>query len=226
MLTVRTSCRYWTGGVSGLIGRFSLCMVAGSRYTDEHMSGRFIVLEGPDGSGTTMHTSLLAERLRTSGATVLQTCEPTPGPIGLFIREHLKKQTLPSDALQLLFTADRAWHLAQDVLPALEQGSTVISDRYWLSTVVYAEALGLNASGLEQMNKTFKEPDAQIVLLPPFEVCLERLGKRAERDILETDSIQKRVYDGYVKYCDIYGIPVIDSSGSVEETAALIAKIA
>lgn len=201
-------------------------MLARKRYTDERMSGRFIVIEGPDGSGTTLHTSLLAERLRSEGIDVVQTCEPTSGPIGLFIREHLKKQTLPSDALQILFTADRAYHLQNEVLPALERGATVISDRYWLSTVVYAEGLGINAEALEQINRTFIQPDVQVVLLPPFEVCQERLGKRPERDILETDSIQKRVYDAYVKYAVKYNIPVIDSSGSKEDTAALIAALA
>lgn len=190
------------------------------------MSGRFIVLEGPDGSGTTLHSSLLAERLRGNAAEVVQTCEPTSGPVGQFIREHLKKESLPADTLQLLFTADRAWHLQKEVLPALERGATVISDRYWLSTVVYAEALGINAAALEQLNKTFIQPDAQVILLPPFEVCQERLGKRAERDILEGESLQKKVYDAYVKYAVQYNIPVIDSSGSVDDTAAQIAKIA
>lgn len=190
------------------------------------MNGRFIVLEGPDGSGTTMHVALLAERLRNEGKTVLQTCEPTQGPVGQFIREHLKKESLPADTLQLLFTADRAWHLQKDVLPALERGETVISDRYWLSTVVYAEALGINADALQQLNQTFIQPDVQIILLPPFEICQERLGRRAERDILEEDSLQKLVYNGYTEKAKTMGIPLVDSSGTIEETAALIAKFA
>lgn len=197
-------------------------MLAKNRYTDEHMSGKFIVLEGPDGSGTTLHTALLAERLRAKGIEVLQTCEPTPGPIGVFIREHLKKQTLPSDALQLLFTADRSWHLANEVLPALERGATVISDRYWLSTVVYAEALGIDPTGLAFVNEKFRKPDLQLLLLPPFEVCQERLGKRVERDILEGDSLQKKVYEAYKKRAAEYGIQIIDSSGDKESTAATI----
>jgi len=190
------------------------------------MSGRFIVLEGPDGSGTTMHVALLTERLRNSGVDVVQTCEPTNGPIGRFIRENLKQQKLSPEALQLLFTADRAEHIQKDLLPALERGATVISDRYWLSTVVYGEALGIPTDGLGYMNKTFRQPDVQVVLLPPFEVCQERLGQRQERDILEGDSLQKKVYDAYVKYAVHYGIPVIDSSGPIEDTAAMIAKMA
>jgi dTMP kinase len=186
------------------------------------MSGRFIVLEGPDGSGTTLHTAMLAEHLRNKGTEVVQTCEPTDGPVGGFIREHLKKEGLPPDTLQLLFTADRSWHLAKDVLPALERGATVVSDRYWLSTVVYAEALGINSAALEQLNRHFVQPDAQILLLPPFEICLERLGKRGERDILEGDSLQKKVYEAYKLWTAKEGIPIVDSSGSIDETAQAI----
>lgn len=201
-------------------------MVAKNWYTDEYMSGRFIVLEGPDGSGTTLHTAMLADRLRAKGIEVLQTCEPTSGPIGVFIREHLKKQTLPSNALQLLFTADRAWHLTNEVIPALERGSTVISDRYALSTVVYAEALGIDPIGLQQVNDRFVKPDVQLLLLPPFEVCQERLGKRIERDILEEDSLQKRVYEAYKKRAEEQGIPLIDSSMNKETTADAILQYA
>lgn len=186
------------------------------------MSTQFIVLEGPDGSGTTLHTALLAKRLRAQGIDVVETCEPTPGPIGVFIREHLKANTLPPDALQLLFTADRAWHLTHEVLPALERGATVISDRYWLSTIVYAEALGVDPSGLALVNEKFRTPDLQLLLLPPFEVCQERLGRRTERDILEENTLQKKVYDIYKKRADEYGINIIDSSGDKEATADAI----
>ena len=188
-------------------------------------SGRFIVLEGPDGSGTTMHVALLAEHLRSEGADAVQTCEPTDGAIGRFIREHLKKQTLTPEALQLLFTADRIEHLHKEVLPALNRGATVISDRYWLSTVVYGEALGIDTDGLEYLNRKMRQPDVQIVLLPPFETCQERLGRRAEKDILEGDSLQMRVYNAYTKRAKAEHIPVVDSSGSIDATGEMIAAL-
>ncbi len=113
-----------------------------------------IILEGPDGSGTTTHSALLAETLRKEGRDVLLTCEPTDGPIGRFIRGELSKEKIDSPAaLQLLFTADRAWHVDTVIRPALEAGKTVITDRFSLSTIVYGEALGIDKEWLESMNK-------------------------------------------------------------------------
>lgn len=183
------------------------------------MSGRFIVLEGPDGSGTTTHTALLAERLQTGGTDVILTREPTTGPIGSFIRQELKNGLIPPLPLQLLFSADRAWHEFEELVPALEADKVVISDRYWLSTIVYAKALGIDPAPLVELNLKFVQPTTQIVLLPPFEVCMERLGLRADHDMLEKESIQRRVYDGYLEMAQKMHIPVIDSSGEMNDVA-------
>lgn len=187
------------------------------------MRGRFIVLEGPDGSGTTTHTALLAKNLQEKGVDVFLTKEPTDGPIGLFIRQQLSLGTMPSDALQMLFSADRAWHLASEVLPALEMGKTVISDRYMLSTLLYGEALGLDRDWLEIMNKKFIKPDYVILALPSFEVCMQRLNKRSTKDMLESqDDLQRRVYDGYASFARTHTLPVLDTSGSPEEVSAML----
>ncbi len=187
------------------------------------MRGRFIVLEGPDGSGTTTHTALLAKRLQDSGVDVLLTQEPTNGPIGSFIRAQLSLGSIPFDALQMLFSADRAWHVAQTILPALESGKTVISDRYMLSTLVYGHALGLDADWLENMNKNFIQPDFLAVALPSFEVCMQRLNKRSTKDMLESqDDLQRRVYEGYKIYAENHHIPLVDTSGSLEQTSDIL----
>lgn len=189
------------------------------------MDSQFLVLEGPDGSGTTTHAALLNERLIAFGVEVALTCEPTDGPIGLFIRQALTENRIPPDALQLLFTADRAWHVQSMINPALEKGKTVISDRYWLSTYVYAQALGLDPLPFLEMNKTFVQPTKQIIFLPPFDVCLERLGQRESRDMLEEDSLQQRVYDGYKAYAKEYALPIVDSSSSIEEVSERVFQL-
>lgn len=185
------------------------------------MRGRFIVLEGPDGSGTTTHTALLANRLQEQGVDVLLTQEPSDGPIGRFIRAELSLGTMPSDALQMLFSADRAWHIAQVVQPALESGKTVVCDRYSLSTLLYGKALGLSADWLENMNKYFIQPDVLAIALPSFEVCMQRLNKRDIKDMLEAqDDLQRCVYDNYVSYAKEHAIPAIDTGASKEDVAA------
>lgn len=183
------------------------------------MQGVFIVLEGPDGSGTTTHAKRLTKRLSDEGTDVFLTREPTEGPIGRMIREKLQKSDIPASSLQMLFMADRAWHVEEEILPALKAGKTVVCDRYALSTIVYGEALGLDPLFLESMNTKFIQPTHQLVLLPPFETCLERVGKRTSKDILEEDSLMKRVYDSYQKHAKRLGLTIIDSSGDVEKVA-------
>lgn len=188
--------------------------------------GRFIVLEGPDGSGTTTHSKLLAETLRSQGEDVVLTAEPTDSPIGKFIREQLQEKTVecPS-ALQLLFCADRAWHIEKVIKPALAAGKTVISDRYVISTLIYGEALGLDPDWLVRVNTPFLEPDVMIIALPPLHTCLERIMKRKQLDVFENTRFQKLVYDLYEKAgAEDDSAIVIDTGGERNEVAAEILK--
>ncbi|MFA6523364.1 MAG: dTMP kinase [Candidatus Peribacteraceae bacterium] len=180
------------------------------------MHGKLIVLEGPDGAGTTLHCKLLAERLEKEGHTVLVTAEPTDGPIGTHIRDILRgRELLPADALQLLFCADRAWHIDRVIRPALQEGKIVIADRYTLSTVAYGAVQGLDATWLQGINDAFVKPDCVILALPPLNVALERLGRRPSHDIFEQRDVQEKLHDVYRKLAsEDPGITVIDTSGS------------
>ena len=201
-------------------------IIAKKPYTYEGMHARFIVLEGPDGSGTTSHTGLLAESLRKAGFDVLLTFQPSHGPIGKFIRSSLREGGLSASSLQLLFSADRAWHMDTVVKPALQEGKMVICDRYDLSTVIYGEASGVSPEWLRTVNDAFPRPDVLLLMLPPFSTCMERLNLR-DKDILEQDdSLQKRVYESYRQASlTLPSECVVDTSGSMEETAAHILRI-
>jgi dTMP kinase len=132
---------------------------------------------------------------------------------------------MPSDALQLLFCADRAWHGAV-IEQALKDGKTVICDRYSLSTVMYGKALGLDAAWLESLNTKFIQPDQMLLLLPSFETCMQRLGERSSRDMLESDSLQRSVYEAYAGYRDAHPeVPCVDTNGRMEDVAKMIADI-
>jgi dTMP kinase len=185
------------------------------------MKGKFIVLEGPDGSGTTTHSTLLAQKLKSKGHDVLLTAEPTDSPIGLFIRDQLKKKNIDSaSALQLLFCADRAWHIEKVIRPALEAGKIVISDRYVISTLVYGEALGLAPEWLLKINTPFIEPDVLLIALPPLRFCIQRIGLRRQLDVFENTRFQKKIYDLYEKITiDDPQAHAIDTSGSTEKVA-------
>ncbi|MBU0457941.1 dTMP kinase [Patescibacteria group bacterium] len=191
------------------------------------MSGTFIVLEGPDGCGTTLHARLLYERLKNEGMNVVPTFEPSNGPIGNEIRDilHSHKEISPME-LQQMFCDDRKWHVENVIEPALDKGKIVISDRFFCSTICYGTALGLSKDKMKDLNKDFIQPDQVFFLLPPFEVCRKRMGKRDKHDSLEDDSLQQKVYKEYQELAREHDfIKVIDSSGEKEEVASKIYEV-
>lgn len=191
------------------------------------MKGKLIVLEGPDGAGTTLHAKLLAERLEKEGRQVFLTTEPTDGPVGSWIRKILRgHEPLPADALQLLFCADRAWHIDQVILPALQEGKIVISDRYALSTIAYGAVQGLDRRWLREINEAFPKPDCTILTLPPLNVALERLGRRPAHDIFEQKDVQEKLHDVYRELAaEDPSIFVIDTSGPKQGAANAVWEI-
>lgn len=188
------------------------------------MTGTFIVFDGPDGSGTTRQSGLLADRLRSRGMNVLLTAEPSSSPIGKEIRQMLHRETMPSpDAIQLLFCADRANHVSTVIEPALAKGQIVISDRYSLSTIVYGAAQGVDRTWLEDVNAKFPKPDLTFIALPPFDVCMERINRRPTQDRFEMENFQRRVYEQYRSVEDPSAI-FVDTSGSKTSVADFVER--
>lgn len=188
----------------------------------------FIVLEGIDGSGTSTQTKLLTEHLLKQGKQVLSTCEPSNGEIGKFIRSCLAgSQKISPLALQFLFCADRAEHLAKEIKPALRENKIVISDRYHLSTVAYASLINKSDFFLD-LGKDFLVPDLLIFIDLPVSLALARIQKRGEtKELFEKKAKLKKISQAYQKY--INKIPakkvlVIDGQKSIEEIYKLIAN--
>ncbi len=106
----------------------------------ERRPGLFITFEGPDGSGKSTQIGFLAERLRTAGYSILESVEPGGTPIGKKIRRILldpeNQELCPTAELLLMFAA-RAQNVEQWIIPALEAGRIVLSDRFTDSTIAY-----------------------------------------------------------------------------------------
>ena len=183
------------------------------------MPNLFIVLEGPDGSGTTTLSRLLSEKLKDDGKEVVLTKEPTDGVHGKRLREDLGSENrMPPEDFQQIFCDDRREHLDGVINPALNDGKIVVSDRYYHSTFVYGEAEGVDRKILEKMNEEFRKPDLVIFTLPPFEVCRERIHRREMRDAYEQDEFMKKVYEGYERYAEEHPEVIkIDTSKSPEK---------
>ena len=127
--------------------------------------GLFIVFEGIDGTGKSTQVRLLAEKLKKLGYAVVATREPTDGPYGQKIRElFLDRNSVSQNEELELFMADRAQHVEQVIAPALSDGRIVISDRYYLSTVAYQGANGMDPEMIQQKNAEFPVPDLAIIL--------------------------------------------------------------
>jgi dTMP kinase len=127
--------------------------------------GLFIVFEGIDGTGKSTQLHLLAEKLRQLGYAVVATREPTNGPYGQKIRELFVDRGAVSREEELeLFIADREQHVQEVIAPALADGCVVICDRYYLSTVAYQGANGMDPDLILKKNEDFPVPDLAIIL--------------------------------------------------------------
>jgi dTMP kinase len=129
--------------------------------------GLFIVFEGIDGTGKSTQLHLLAEKLRQLDYAVVATREPTNGPYGKKIRELFVDRGAVSREEELeLFIADRDQHVKEVIAPALEDGCVVVCDRYYLSTIAYQGANGMDPDIILAKNQDFPAPDLAIIPIP------------------------------------------------------------
>ena len=191
------------------------------------MVGRFIVLEGLDGSGTTSQAAALATSLRQRGASVLETREPSDGAIGRQVRELLRAdRSSPADphTVALLFAADRLAHVRDEIGPALARGEIVVCDRYVISSWVY-QSLDCDAAWVRAINARAPWPDLTILLDVPVDVALARVRARAGvREIYDADATQRRVaaaYDAVVAERHPQ-LVVVDGVGPIEDVSARV----
>lgn len=180
--------------------------------------GRFIVLEGIDGSGTTTQLGVLRAHFERTGRRAVFTHEPSDGPVGMLIRlalqgllvganyeshdpEHPSRTEAESfdvQALALLFAADRADHVATQVRPNLEAGRHVVCDRYLLSTLAY-QGLHADLDWLVEINRPALAPDLTIFLDVPADAAVQRMQRaRWRREMYETEREQQAIRERYL----------------------------
>ena len=158
-------------------------------------SGKLIVFEGIDGTGKTTQLTLLADLLTNLNYPVLVTKEPTEGPIGLKIRQLYTNRGICTDEEELaLFIADRKEHVAECLLPALRAGKIVLCDRYFLSTMAYQGAKGMDPEHIRGLNSFAPEPDLALLLTLPVEIGTDRItSQRGEQlnDFEQHDNLRR-----------------------------------
>jgi dTMP kinase len=186
-------------------------------------AGRLVALEGLDGCGKTTQAARLAAALRARGHEVVLTREPTDGPFGRRIRS-LAKSADPLTAAQEreLFTEDRREHVARVIEPALAAGRWVLTDRYFLSTVAYQGARGLEwREILRSSEDEFPVPDVVLLFELPAAEGLARARARggAPDPRFEQDEYLAQVERIFAAIDRPYLVRV-DASGSAEAVTA------
>ncbi len=199
--------------------------------------GKFIVIEGLDGSGKTTQTNIITEKLKVKGINVINQAEPTPHEFGRMCREVLGgRKKVTKSQFALLFTADRIDHNLNPedgINMHIGKGDTVISDRYYYSTLAYQGVdVGLDwLMGLNLGCEDIRKPDLCIFLDLLPEKSMERINANRSEDEIEIyeneeylTSIRKRFYNVIDALKETENIVVINADGTVEEVAEQIEK--
>ena len=168
------------------------------------MVGKFIVIEGADGTGKSTHAKLLGEYLRSRDYDVVNTAEPTSGPIGQKIRKVLSgKMEVSPEELTLLFTNDRKEHVKNVIEPALKEEKIVVCERYFYSTIAYQSVQGVDPIRIQKLNSFATIPDLAILLEIPPKEALDRMHR--EKEVFEVLDFQKKVQTLLVGFAN--GVP-------------------
>lgn len=201
--------------------------------------GRFITLEGPEGSGKTTAARHLARWLRDRGIATVLTQEPGGTPLGEEIRRIVLHMRGMSDDLDpradaLLYAAARAQHVARVIRPALERGEWVVCARYLDSSLAYQGAGYGNDPDEMRRLQAFAtyglRPDLTLLLDLPVAVGLERTRRRAEWNRFEdteTAAFFERVRSAYLALAaaEPDRFEIVHASGSVEDADLAIRAI-
>ncbi len=199
-----------------------------SEEVKRKITGRFIVLDGPDGCGKTTQVGLLVNLLLREGILAEAVRDPGGTKAGNLIREILLTSDLRLDLKceLLLFMASRAQLVAEKIKPALKKKITVISDRYISSTCAYQGQSRDLIDTIIKLGRFATDnlfPDLTIILDVPVEVGFARMDKARQGafDNMEIrgEDFHKKVRETFLKLPDFYPAPVviIDAKGRIED---------
>lgn len=198
--------------------------------------GRFITLEGGEGAGKTTSLEYIRKILEAAGVDLLCTREPGGTVPGEKIRELLlnpENAGISPDTELLLMFAARAQHLNQLIMPALENGTWVLCDRFTDATFAYqGGGRGIATHRIEQLESWVQQefqPDITILFDLPVETGMQRAGKRGALDRFEQEqrAFFENVRQSYLQRANTFPgrFRVIDSSCDIQGVQAQLDKV-
>ncbi|HEY3107635.1 MAG TPA: dTMP kinase [Chloroflexota bacterium] len=199
------------------------------------MRGRFIVLEGLDGAGISTQARRLAGRLDHETVSYYATREPTDGPIGSQIRLALTgRLELDPTTIALMFAADRSDQIRAVVLPRLEAGVHVLSERHVLSSLAYQGAQLGDPAWVREINRENMRaltPDLTIFLDVPPDMALRRIDAgRHARELFEQRDTLASTRAAFMDAIDAVRaagarVEILDAAGPIAEIEEEIARL-
>ncbi len=188
------------------------------------MQGKFITLEGIEGSGKSTNLENVKSILDQYKIDYVLTREPGGGPLGPHLRKLLldKDQSISPSVEMLLMMADRKDHVDNLINPNLDKGIWVISDRYLDSTIAYqggGRQLDINLITSLSASLKLPTPDFTLLFDLPVDVALERAKERSELDRFEREPLDfhSRIRESYLELASTNNrIKTIDSSKDFE----------
>jgi dTMP kinase len=207
-------------------GEHTAAMSEGSDWQRE-LSGRFIVIDGPDGAGKSTQIGLLGEWLSSLGVKLRSVRDPGGTAIGDRIREILLDRSHGEMAVEcelMLYMASRAQLVSQVIRPALADDRCVLCDRYISATVAYQGAGGADTAAVRNVGKVAVSglwPDLTVVLDIESELGLSRAGLASGHDRMEAKGLEfhRRVRQLFLDQAssEPQRFAVVDAGGSVEQ---------
>ena len=198
------------------------------------MKGNFITLEGIEGSGKSTSLNTITEILTERHIDFILTKEPGGGPLGKDLRAMLlsKSSEISPEVELLLMMADRKNHIDNLVMPNINKGVWVISDRYLDSTYAYqGGGRQINTSKIDSLVRLLDLPQPNLTLLFDLSpsIALDRAKKRSELDRFESEPMDfhERIRDAYVSLYEDNPerFRMIDSSADFIEVKKQVEKI-
>jgi dTMP kinase len=195
--------------------------------------GKFITFEGMDGAGKSTHIPNVVSQIEARGYEVVCTREPGGTPLGEELRELLLHKPMHPETETLLMFAARREHIAKVIVPALEKGVYVLSDRFTDATYAYQSgAKAVNADKINQLETWVQaglQPDMTILFDVPVSVSMQRLSLARTPDKFERESegFFEKLRNAYLERAkqDANRFRIIQADKTLEEVRMEVNKI-
>ena len=182
------------------------------------MIGVLVNLEGIDGCGKSTQSKLLREKLEGKGEKVIILKEPTKRPHGQKLWDvlHGKRKASNEEILEL-FVLDRKQHVEEKIQPALDDGTVVLMDRYYYSSMAYQVAGGMDVEEIREKHVFAPRPDVVLIFDLPVSVALERVKGHRDADEFEKEEHLEKVREAYLDLENDPLVRIVDATGTPEE---------